>query len=310
MADVAQAVYPPPMIISASRRTDIPALYAEWLGRRLDAGFCEVPNPFNARQVQRISLAPADVDAIVFWTRHARPLFPLLPRLVTQGFRFYFQYTITAYGRPLELRTPPVDVAVRTFRALAERLPPGAVVWRYDPILVGPAFPLAFHVARFAELARALEGAARRVVVSVVELYRKTERRVGALYVWGEELARAPEASPETPELLSRLKGIADAHGMVIEACGREADYAPLGIAKTRCVDDRLLHELFGGTWPSAKDRGQRPACRCIPSKDIGMTDTCTFGCAYCYATRSDTLARARYRAHDPRSARLYEKAP
>jgi hypothetical protein len=293
------------VIISASRRTDIPALYAEWLGHRFNEGFCRVPNPFNAKQVQEVSLRPADVDAIVFWTRHARPIFPLLPKLMDGGYRFYFQYTITAYGRPLERRTPPVDVALSTFRALAEQLPPGAVVWRYDPIFVGPAFPLAFHVAQFEKMAAALDGAARRVVVSVVELYRKTERRVGELYVWGEQVERVPDASPETPEILCRLKEIAERHGMTIEACGREQDYTPLGIGKTKCVDDRLLRELFGGAWPSKKDPGQRPACRCISAKDIGMTDTCTFGCAYCYATRSDELARARRRGHEPRSARL-----
>jgi len=126
------------MIISASRRTDIPAFYSEWLGRRLAAGFCTVPNPFNARQIARVSLRAEDVQAFVFWTRHARPIFPLLPTLERRGTPFYFQYTITGYGRPVERRVPPTPVAIATFRELAARLPPGAVVWRYDPILVGP----------------------------------------------------------------------------------------------------------------------------------------------------------------------------
>jgi hypothetical protein len=181
-------------------------------------------------------------------------------------------------------------------------LKPGAVVWRYDPILVGPAFPLASHVARFEKIATALEGAARRVVVSLIEPYRKTERRMEKLFSWGQDLVQDPDDAPETPELLTRLSALSCSRGMTLEICGRERDYTSLGIVKTKCVDDRLLTELFGGEWPSKKDPGQRAACRCIPSKDIGMVDTCTLGCTYCYATRSDKLAHARFHLHQPGS--------
>jgi hypothetical protein len=294
------------MIISASRRTDIPAFYSEWLRRRLEAGFCTVPNPFNARQVARVSLRAEDVEAIVFWTRHARPIFALLPVLERRGAPFYFQYTITGYGRPVEKRTPPSAVAVATFRDLAARLPRGAVVWRYDPILVGPAFPVAEHLARFSGLAAALEGATQRVVVSFVHIYRKSERRLGKLFAWGEELARDPTADSETEKLLAGLAEIAGAHGMALEACAQERDYEHVGVGRTRCVDDRILAALAPGSWPTRRDTGQRPHCRCIPSKDIGMVDTCAFGCAYCYATRSDATGRRRRREHDPDSPSLH----
>lgn len=295
------------MILSASRRTDLPAFYAPWFANRLREGWCEVANPYDPRQVSRVSLRREDVDAIVFWTRHARPLFDVLPALDAEGHRYLFQYTITGYGRPVERRTPPLKTAVQTFTALARRLPPGAVVWRYDPILVGPAFPAAHHREVFSRIAAALEGSAQRVVISLVDVYAKTRRRMGRVLRWGEDLAADPAAWPGLDDLLRHLAAIARDHGLQIEACAEERDLTPLGIAPTKCVDDRLLTELFGGTWPSGKDRGQRPACRCIPSRDIGRTDTCLFGCRYCYATRSDAAAHERHAAHDPTAPALCE---
>jgi len=293
------------VIVSASRRTDIPAFYVPWLAHRLQAGFCEVANPFRPRQVSRVSLRPEDVDAIVFWTRHARPLLDLLPELDRRGFRSCVQYTITGYGAPLERRTPPLETAIDTFCALADRLPPGAVVWRYDPILVGDAFPAASHRERFARIARGLEGRSRRVVVSLLDVYAKTRRRTGRLLRWGTDVVEDAYAWPGLEALLVDLVAIAADHGFEIEACAEARDLTPLGIAPTKCVDDRLLAGLYGGAWPARKDPGQREACRCIPSRDIGAPDTCVFGCAYCYATRSDEAARARHAAHDPRAPSL-----
>ncbi len=294
------------MIISASRRTDIPALYARWFINRVRAGFCRVPNPFNPRQISDVSLKPDDVDAVVFWTRHARPLFRWLPLLDEMGYRYYFQYTITGYGRPVEPGAPPLRTAIETFRELAERSPRGGVVWRYDPILLGEAFPVREHLERFSFIARQLEKQTARVVISLAHMYRKTERRLGALYPDANALVRNPAADPKAPELLAGLVRVAARHGMAVEACAQEQDWSALKIEPTRCVDDRLLRELFGGEWPSSKDRGQRPQCRCIPSRDIGMVNTCTFGCSYCYATLSQQLAQKNRREHDELSPSLF----
>ena len=123
------------MIISASRRTDIPAFYSRWLLNRLRAGFCLVPNPFNPGQVSRIELGPQDVDTIVFWTRNPRPLFPFLDELDARGYRYNFQYTLLDYPRLIDEHTPPPPAALDTFRRLADRLGPQRLVWRYDPIV-------------------------------------------------------------------------------------------------------------------------------------------------------------------------------
>lgn len=295
----------PAMILSASRRTDVPALYAEWFARRLAEGWCEVPNPRNARQVARISLAAEDVEAFVFWTRHARPFLPVVETLLARGTPFYFQYTLTGYGPPLERRSPPVEVATRTFRELTARLPAGAVVWRYDPIVLGEAFPPEAHLARFERLAGALEGAARRVVVSLLDPYAKTRRRLAALGLAPPRALPDSEMHPGAQELLGRLAAIARDHGLVPETCAEPRDWSAFGLAPGRCVDDRLLAELTGRDFARRKDPGQREHCRCVESRDLGTPDSCTLGCAYCYAVRSDALARARRRAHEPAAPRI-----
>src|SRR5512136_2786236 len=104
------------MIISASRRTDIPAFYAEWFIKRIRAGYCEVPNPFNPQQVAHVSLAPQDVEVIVFWTRNPRPLFPYLAELDERGYRYYFQYTLMDNPRPIDPNTPSLEISLETFR--------------------------------------------------------------------------------------------------------------------------------------------------------------------------------------------------
>ena len=165
-------------IISASRRTDIPAFYAEWMVHRLREGYCTVPNPFNRNQVSVISLRPEDVDVIVFWTRNPRPLMPYLEELDSRGYRYYFQFTILGYPREIDRKSPPVAAAVQTFRELSERLGPSRVIWRYDPIVFTGLTPPAFHRENFQRLAESLRDRTRRSVVSIVDMYRKTESRM------------------------------------------------------------------------------------------------------------------------------------
>jgi len=295
------------VILSCSRRTDVPAFYGRWLEERLRAGYCLVPNPRNPKQVSRVSLRAEDVDAIVFWTRHARPFLRVLPELDRRGLRHYFLYTITpGYGRRLEARTPPTEVACEAFTELARRRLPGSVVWRYDPIVLGEAFPPEWHLRRFRAIAAALEGSARRCILSLMDTYHKTELRVGAVLEWERDVVRDAERFPGVEELLAGLARIAAEHGIRVEACSEDRDLSSLGIGRAKCVDDRLLAELFGGEWPHGKDPGQRPLCGCIPSRDLGVSDTCLFGCRYCYATRSHELARRRHAEHDPRGEALW----
>lgn len=294
------------MIISASRRTDIPAFYPLWFINRIREGFCEVPNPFNAAQVTRVSLLPQDVDVIVFWTRNPKPLFPYLDELDRRGYRYYFNFTLIGYPRPLEGKSPSRQAGIAIFRELAERVGPERVVWRYDPIVFSNLTPEAFHRENYAFIASALRGYARRSVISLMTPYAKVKRRSAALEAQGIYIT--PFDGQHTPSFANLMRSFAESattNGMQIQSCASEYDLTPYGIRPGKCVDDDLIQDVFGIEVGHGKDPSQRAACGCVISKDIGVYDTCLFGCVYCYANGDFDRARRRYKAHDPTAARL-----
>jgi hypothetical protein len=293
----------PPMIISASHRTDIPAFYAEWMVQRLREGYCTVANPFNRNQVTRISLKPEDVDAIVFWTRNPRPLMPYLDELDSREYHYYFQFTILGYPREIDAKSPLAATAVEAFRELSERLGPRRVIWRYDPIFFSGITPPAFHQENFQRLAESLRGHTQRVVVSIVDMYRKIEKRLKKLE--GTRAEVLPCDADDFGSLMRRLAELAEENGMEIVSCAEEVDLRPFGILPGKCVDDRVIAEALGIEVPGTKDPTQRKACGCVISRDVGMYESCMFGCQYCYATKSFAQAKINFDSHDPKSPSL-----
>ena len=299
------------MIVSASRRCDLPAFRMDWLMERLREGRVEVPNPYDARRSRLVGLAPAEVDCLVFWTRDPRPVAARARELEELGYRFYAQVTITGYPPELEpgcLRPPE---AVEAFAALAEAVGPERVLWRYDPILVAAGLDADWHRRNFAALAAALEGRTRRVTLSLLDEYAHTRGRLeragfpGAVFgsprgpAGRPRGARrpgagqaslgldAPDLPPEPyPGLLAELAAIARSRGIEPLACAEPYDLSGLGIGRGACVDPALIEKLFGIELGSGKDRGQRPGCGCAPSVDIGEYGSCPGACAYCYARR------------------------
>lgn len=283
------------MIISASRRTDIPAFYASWLMHRLRAGWCLVPNPVHPSQVSEVSLKPEAVDVLVFWTRNALPLLPHLQELEERGYRFYFLYTLMDNPAALDPGCPPWRDALRTFQALADRVGSKRVIWRYDPVVLTTLTDPGFHMAAFARIAAGLCGHTERCVISMLHPYRKTEKRFAE-----KGIERKAFGEAAVGELMRFMAGEARSRGMEIQSCASEADLEVYGVRRGKCVDDAYLAEVFGIDAGHSKDPSQRKACGCIRSKDIGMYDTCLCGCLYCYATGSLHRARENYRRHDP----------
>lgn len=289
------------MIISASRRTDIPAFYSEWFMNRVRDGYCLVANPFNAKQVSRISLHPNSVDAIVFWSKNPAPLIPHLAELDSRGFRYYFQYTISNYPVQLEPNVPPLDNRISTALELAEKIGPRRVIWRYDPIIISDHTDIEYHKSVFAQIASALDGATTRVIVSLVDYYNKVDRNLGPLEHLGWHFRKCSGTESEVRDLLRWIQEEAREHGFETQSCAEAVDMSDIGIAHGKCIDDELMNELWGIPL-SRKDSGQRSECLCAASKDIGANDTCLHGCRYCYATRSMTVAKRRNSQHDPTS--------
>jgi hypothetical protein len=292
--------------VSASRRTDIPAFHAAWFRERLAAGFCDVLHPFTGR-ISRVSLLPRDVLAFVFWTRQPGPLLPTMEALRDAGSTVLVHFTINGYGPPIESHNPPRDVAIRAFRRASEVLGPDAVMWRYDPIVLGMGLSRETHFERFTSLARELEGATRRCTFSFVDFYGKTTRNLGEIErARGERFERPGEARKF--ELSQELGEIARMHGMSLRSC---CDDALVGehVAKSRCIDPEVIESVRGATIGCVPPRPTRKDCGCVASVDIGAYDSCAFGCAYCYAVGKRDRALQRLAGRDSKDPLLCRPA-
>lgn len=247
------------MIVSASRRTDIPALFSEWFYNRVGKGFVLLRNPYNPLQVGRVSLTPDQSRRVVFWTR--------MPRLCSTGFtswnafKYYFQYTITPYGRDVEKNIPTKhEVVIPAFKKIGA----DKAIWRYDPVFLNDRYTWDYHIRAFTKIAEELEGYTSKAVMSFVDSYRTVDLR---------PLNIQPLTTEQQTELAQQLSEIAARHGIVLSSCAEE-----LGLPHSSCVDGKM----FGVDKP--KDRNQRGLCQCVESVDIGAYSTCRNGCAYCYA--------------------------
>lgn len=279
------------MIISASRRTDIPAFFGDWFFNRLHDGYVLVRNPMRFHQVSRIMLNPDSVDFLVFWSKNPAPFLSRLDEL--REYDYGFQYTVTGYGTGFEPGVPDREASVETFRTLSRRIGPDRIIWRYDPILLHPDWPVQVHRENFRHLAERLAGFTRRCVISFVDMYPSGARA----------MARAG-ISPMNPEAVAELapylSETAARSGMVMEACAEEQDLTQFGINPGHCIDPSLTGILSNG-----KDRNQRKSCGCQPSVDIGAYHSCAHRCVYCYANHGEGRVAANLKLHDPLSPLL-----
>ncbi|MCL5959830.1 MAG: DarT ssDNA thymidine ADP-ribosyltransferase family protein [Chloroflexi bacterium] len=290
-------------IISASRRTDIPAFYSKWFMNRIREGFCHWINPFNTKQILRVSLTADDCLAIVFWTRNPKPLLGHLNFLRDKGYHFYFHFTINGYPKEIESHIPPVSEAIAVFRQLAEMIGPELVQWRYDPILLSGITPESYHLEQFEFISRELEGYTRRCYFSFMDLCGAAERglrRIEQEY----EIAMQQPLLEDQLGLIHKLQDMAASRGIAFFSCcgtwlvGR-------GIRTGQCIGADLLQMAGSGIDKGLRRFPSRKQCNCAEAIDIGAYDTCIYGCAYCYATGSFEASHSRFRDHDPEDTAL-----
>ena len=263
----------PPVIVSASRRTDVPAFHADWFSACLSRGTVSCRNPYSGRPVD-VPLDRERVAAFVFWTRDPRPFLPVLSRLEREGFRSVFHFTVTGLPREIEPSVPSLAEAAAAFRRLSGTVGPRRVLWRFDPILPGESAPAL--VARFDRVSAALAGLSSRCTVSLAHPYRKSLRATRHLpAIW--------EPSDSLRTGVERIAAIGRERGFAMLSC-----CAPLlagwGIPPGACVDGGYLQRLYPGAGIPASPSPVRQGCLCHASRDIGSYHTCRHGCLYCYA--------------------------
>lgn len=297
--DGTEVIAQAPLIISASRATDIPAFYADWFFRRLDKGYVRWRNPFSG---QDSYVSFSNTRFIVLWSKNPAPLLPHLSTLKERRIGCYVQFTLNDYeAERLEPNVPPLMQRIDTFRRLVDVLGFGAVIWRFDPLILTDKINIDTLLEKIAHIAHALAGYTEKLVFSFadIESYKKVSRNLrqsGINYrEWDEDSMR---------EFAVRLSTTnRDNWKLTLATCAEAIDLSEYGIEHNRCIDPKLISRLAPDDailqnflYNAKTDNGQRKACGCILSKDIGAYNTCTHGCLYCYANTSSASAFSNYK--------------
>lgn len=330
-----------PVIISASRSTDIPAFYAKWFFNRLAKGYCVWYNPFN-RKPTYVSFAKCKV--IVFWTKNPEPIMPFLHELDKRGIHYYFQVTLNDYeDERFEPFIPKLSHRIEVFKRLSSLIGKDKVIWRFDPLIITPNLSVRQLMAKVWHVGNQLKGYTDKLVFSFIDVagYRKVQNNLvkeTGLFT-KESVDNAEFTSPQMNEVAEDLMKMRKAWSkqgwdISMATCAEKIDLDKYGIEHNRCIDGDLMERLwpddkelvyylhtgklpepnlFGNvpeipsTYKNLKDKGQRKVCGCIISKDIGMYNTCRHLCVYCYANTSKELVLKNESKHNEHSESIIE---
>lgn len=286
-----------PIILSASRRTDIPGCYTPWFLAQIEQGWFDVTNPYT-RQERRVSTGTKDVHSIVFWSKNYGPFLDLCAhRLLTEkGYSLFFNFTINSAEPLLEPKVPLLDQRLAQARQLIEAFGPESLYWRFDPICFyrTPEGVRQNNLNDFLSIARFLSRlGVRRCVTSFYDNYRKIQYRLNRLEKTGCRVPRFFEPNDEMRlRIIQRMEKTLKQLNMDLFLCCEKPLFDEISektdVRENACIDGQRLKKLFGGTPDTGRDRGQRSkhGCRCTKSVDIGsyQDHPCGHNCLFCYA--------------------------
>lgn len=330
-----------PVIISASRSTDIPAFFARWFINRLAKGYCVWYNPFNQ---QPMYISFENTKVVVFWTKNPEPLIKYLPELDARGIHYYFQYTLNDYEKEgFEPNVASLEQRIETFKKLSDLIGKEKVIWRFDPLILSDQLTPRKLLQKIFHIGNRIKGYTDKLVFSFVDVraYRKVQNNmVKETSLYSKENVTSAEPDGALREVLvsglSKLREHWKSEGWEIElaTCGEEVDLEKYNISHNRCIDGELMERIFPedqeliyylktgklpepdlfGVIPelppksrNLKDKGQRKACGCMISKDIGMYNTCRHFCVYCYANTSRELVEKNKSKHNENSESIID---
>ncbi len=330
-----------PVIISASRSTDIPAFYAKWFINRLKAGYCVWYNPFNQKPMY---ISFAKTKAVVFWTKNPEPLIPYLPELDKRGIHYYFQVTLNDYvNEGFEPNVGPVEHRVAVFKRLSDQIGKEKVIWRFDPLIVTPNLTVRQLLTKVYHVGNQLKGYTDKLVFSFIDVraYRKVQNNLikETSFFTRDTVDSAEPSGNYLEKLVDGLAKLRDhwkseGWNITLATCGESIDLEKYGIKHNRCIDGELMERLFPedkelvyylrtGKLPQPnlfggipeippdrkdlKDKGQRKVCGCMISKDIGMYNTCRHFCVYCYANTNKEIVIKNKERHNDESESIID---
>jgi len=284
------------MIISASRRTDIPAYYSDWMINRIKERFVYVRNPMNIHQVSKINLDPEVVDCIVFWSKNPKSMLDKLSLL--SNYAYYFQFTLNPYDNDIEIKLPPKEDIINTFKKLSDKIGPKRIIWRYDPILLNERYIINYHIKNFEKIACQLKGFTEKVTFSFIDFYKKITENINSNCITGISFE-------EKKVIAENFSKIANENNILIDTCAEDVELSQYKISHAKCIDDKLIAKIIGNNLLVDKDKNQRLECGCVCSVDIGGYNSCPNGCIYCYANYSQKIVENNFYKHNKSSPLL-----
>ena len=306
-----------PIIISASRSTDIPTFYSDWFISRWEAGYIKWTNPFNG---QPLYVSFKNTRLVVFWTKNPRPMFKHLDYLDKSIPNYYFQFSLNDYDKEkYEAKVPSVESRIKTFKELSQRLGKKRVVWRYDPLILTKDIDVNELLRRVKNIGNQIHEFTEKLVFSFVDIdiYRKVENNLKK-----EDVPYIEWTTQNMEEFAKGISQINKDWGLQLGTCSEKIDLDKYGIVHNKCIDDDLMIDLFSEDKElmdflgveikqadlfsdgeiiktrNLKDKGQREDCGCIMAKDIGAYNTCPHECNYCYANASKEIAKKNYKRY------------
>jgi DNA repair photolyase len=327
-----------PVIISASRSTDIPAFYSDWFIDWLKKGYLKWKNPFNGVP---LTVSFKKTRAIVFWTKNPRPMMKHLDYLEKHYPQFYFQFSLNDYdNEKYEAKVPKLASRIETFKILSERIGKKRMIWRFDPLILTQDIDVVELLRRVESIGQQLKNHTEKLVFSFADIaiYKKVERNLRNERV--DYIEFTSDTMMQLAEGISHLNK-KNQWGFKLGTCAEHINLDEIGVEHNKCIDDDLLADLYpedkalmdflgfelcpeyetteqfdmfefsddNNSTSSTqirkkakvrklKDKGQREDCGCVYSKDIGQYNTCPHECNYCYANASKEIAKNNYKSH------------
>ncbi len=283
------------MIISASRRTDIPAFHTEWFTKAIERGSVSIKNPYSGIHFE-VDLKPEKVDAFVFWTKNPAPFIDCLKKLNSLGYGYCFLFTVNGYPKILEPNVPSVEESLDTFKRVSEIIGSPKMVWRFDPVVITDMTPENYIIDNFERIASELKGYTQRVIFSIVDLtYKKVAASMSYMrQTRGINYFDLNDNMTATGRIVASLANSAKINNMELQSCAIPYDYSAFGVKQGKCIDAEFLKKALAIEVKSSRDRNQRKHCFCDKSRDIGSYNTCYHGCVYCYAVNGRVNSKCR----------------
>jgi len=283
------------MIINVGTRTDIVTCYTEWLFRRFREGYAMSRNPLFPDRVTGYRLIPDEVDAVVFGSKNYAPALSRLHE-ITDRFRTYFHYTITAYGKDIEPNIPDLKTSVVTLKHLVRLVGKEKVAWRYMPVLLNDTYTEERHRETFTYLCEQLAGSVDRCIIGFVEMQQHVRKNIPHLVTLTSDIKI---------RLAKTFGEIAEKYRIPIQMCGNSADYSAYGIQSTGCLTLDMIGRANNCFFKNVPHNGIRRGCNCIESRDLGWYNSCPNLCKYCYADKDREEVEKNIALHDPASPLL-----